>query len=378
MTDDDPPLEDSPEELFEGAPCGYITTRLDGSIIRVNRTFEEWTGLRRDELRAGRRFKDLLSAGGRIYHETHYAPLLEMQGEVREIALDIVRADGTRLPTLVNSVVREDAATGRRVIRTSVFDATDRRRYEQELVRARVREHDIALSLQRSLLSGDLPASDRVRAEVVYRPGVRALEVGGDWYDAFWLAPPRTVGVVVGDVVGIGIDAAAAMGQLRSAVRAFASLPLAPGALVEALDRYAQRHGVGRMATVAYAEVDVETGLGRYACAGHPPPAVVEPDGRARLLWDGRSLPLDASTAPDARPDASFELAPGGALVLYSDGLVERRDRPLHAGLDTLVSALGAIGAGTRRNLGEAVADELLGARRGGDDVCVLALRLTV
>ena len=369
-------LEDSAEELFEHAPCGYLTTRFDGSILKVNRTFEEWTGLRRDELLAGRRFQDLLTAGGRIYHETHYAPLLHMQGSVREIALDIVRADGSRLPALVNSVVRADPGSPGRVIRTSIFDATDRRRYEQELVRARTREHDVALALQRSLLSGELPDSEGIRTEVVYRPAVRALEIGGDWYDAFWLDAPRRVGVVVGDVVGHGIDAASAMGQLRSAVRAYASMALAPGALLDALECYARRHGVGRMATVAYAEIDIDTRQVSYACAGHPPPAVLDSDGRARFLLSGRSLPLDAHIVPPARGEATFTLPGGGVLMLYSDGLVERRDRPLQEGLDALVTALERSWREGRDNLCAAVTDELLGTAGGGDDVCVLAVHL--
>ena len=170
-------LEDSAEELFEEAPCGYLATRLDGTILRVNRTFERWTGRARGEL-VGRRFQDLLSAGGRIYHETHYAPLLQMQGAVSEVAFDVVRADGSRLPALVSSVVREadaaDAADGAdaRIVRTTVFDATDRRRYEQELLRSRDRERDVALELQRSLLAGELPAGDAFAVDVAYRPGV--------------------------------------------------------------------------------------------------------------------------------------------------------------------------------------------------------------
>jgi PAS domain S-box-containing protein len=370
-------LGDSDEELFEHAPCGYLTTRLDGTILKVNRTFEEWTGFRRDELIAGRRFQDLLTGGGRIYHETHYAPLLHMQGAAREIALDIVRADGSRLPALVNSVVGEERAGEGRVIRTLVFDATDRRRYEQELVRARTREHELALTFQRSLLAGELPDSDSMRIEVVYRPALRRLEVGGDWYDAFWLDAPRSVAVVVGDVVGSGIDAATAMGQLRSAVRAYASMRLPPGALLDALERFARRHDVGRMATVAYAEVDIETRRLRYACAGHPPPAVLGPDGRARLLQGGRSLPLDAHLPPESRGESIFELPPGGVLMLYSDGLVERRDRPLQAGLDELVAALERTGNDRSASLSEAIADELLGVGAAGDDVCVLALHLT-
>ncbi|MCA1698786.1 MAG: PAS domain-containing protein, partial [Actinobacteria bacterium] len=85
--------EESAEYLFENAPCGYLSCRLDGTIIRVNRTFEEWTGFAADAL-LGRRFRELLAPAGRIYHETHYLPVLQLQGAVREIALEIVRADG--------------------------------------------------------------------------------------------------------------------------------------------------------------------------------------------------------------------------------------------------------------------------------------------
>ena len=243
----------------------------------------------------GTRFRDLLAPAGRIYHETHFLPLLQMQGAVREIALDIVRADGSRLPALVNAVQQCDEAGTPRLVRTTVFDATDRRAYEQELLRARRREQDIAQQLQRSLLSGTLAASPALAVDVFYRPAQAGLEVGGDWYDAFWLDDERTVAaLVVGDVVGRGIEAAAAMGQLRSAIRALASTGLAPGPLLDALDGFVARHRVGRMTTVAYAQLDVATGGLRYACAGHPPPILLAPGVAPRLLWDGRSVPLDS------------------------------------------------------------------------------------
>ena len=109
--DGDPELRltsQSVEELYENAPCGYLSTAPDGRIVRVNATFERWTGYAREDLVGVKRFQDLLTAGGRIYHETHYAPLLRMQGSVREIAVDIVTADGRRLPVLVNSVLVTD------------------------------------------------------------------------------------------------------------------------------------------------------------------------------------------------------------------------------------------------------------------------------
>src|SRR5215216_7629355 len=114
-------LEESAEDLYENAPCGYLSTSPDGTIARVNETFLSWTGYRRDELVGARRLQELLSPGGRIYHETHYAPLLRMQGAVREIAVEIVRADGTRLPALINSVLRTDDEGRPQLVRTTVF-----------------------------------------------------------------------------------------------------------------------------------------------------------------------------------------------------------------------------------------------------------------
>lgn len=140
LTGADAILEESAEDLYENAPCGYLSTRPDGVIVRLNATFLRWTGYRRDELVGVKRFQDLLTAGGRIYHETHFAPLLRMQGMVREIALDIVRADGGRLPVLVNSVLKTDADGAPWLVRTTVFDATERKLYERELLAARNRE----------------------------------------------------------------------------------------------------------------------------------------------------------------------------------------------------------------------------------------------
>jgi phosphoserine phosphatase RsbU/P len=370
-------LEDSAEDLFENAPCGYLSTRLDGTLVKVNRTFETWTGFSREALLGTRRLPDLLSPGGRIYYETHVAPLLLMQGFAREIAVDIVRADGSRLPALINATLRSDEHGRPGIIRTTVFDATDRRRYEQELMRARRHEQEIAQRLQLSLLAGSPPQADGLQIEVEYRPGVRGTEVGGDWYDAFWLREGEIVGLVVGDVVGRGIDAAATMGQVRSAVRALASTGLTPGPLLDALDRYAQTHGVGRMTTLVYAQLDVGSGCLRYACAGHPPPVVIAP-GKAPLpVWDGRSLPLDALRGQhDPRPEGVLELAPGSLLLLYTDGLVERRRESLDDGIARLLARIEASTAEPPA----ALADTLMRGLRdpaSSDDACLLVTQLT-
>ena len=376
MTVPDALLEDSAEDLFETAPCGYLTTTIDGAFLRVNRTFEAMAGRDRADLLGKRRFQELLTAPGRIYHETHYAPLLRMQGSVREIAVELVRPDGSRLPALITSVLRRDGDGRPAVIRTTVFDATDRRSYEQELLKARRREQAVALELQRGLLTGALTGGEGLELGVAYHPAEKGLEVGGDWYDAFWLVPGETLAIAVGDVVGRGLGAAATMGQLRSALRALASTGLEPGALLEALSEFSRRHEVGQMATVAYAEIDVRLGSMRYACAGHPPPVLVEPSAPARLVWEGRSPPLDAHSFWSDRPEGACDLAPGAMVVLYTDGLVERSDRPLQAGLDDLVADAERLRDAPPAAVASSLAAGVAGVAGRPDDVCVLALRL--
>jgi sigma-B regulation protein RsbU (phosphoserine phosphatase) len=368
-------LEDAAEDLFEEAPCGYLSTRLDGTILKVNRTFEAWTGRSRRELLAGVRFQELLSPGGQIYHETHYAPLLQMQGSVRGIAVEIMRADGSALPALINSVLRRDEEGRAQVIRTTIFDATDRRRYEQELLRASQREHEIAHQLQRSLLAGELPVSPGLELEIFYSPAVRGHEVGGDWYDAFWLHGDSTVGLVVGDVVGRGIAAAATMGQLRSAVRALASTGLAPAALLEALDGYSRRHRVGEMTTIVYAELTLATGLLRFACAGHPPPLILEPGEEPYFASGGRSTPLNPYGAAGVRTESSCSLRADSLILLYTDGLIERRGSPHYDGSEKLRETLAVH---RHRPVKEAVQTLVRGLRdpSHSDDVCLLAAHL--
>jgi PAS domain S-box-containing protein len=130
-------LEEDAEELYEEAPCGYLSTTPDGTIRRANRTFLALSGYDANELVGRRRFYDLLPPGAKIYYETHYAPLLQMQGSVREIALELVRSDGSRLPVLVNAALKQDASGRPLLVRITIFDASDRRRYERELLHAR-------------------------------------------------------------------------------------------------------------------------------------------------------------------------------------------------------------------------------------------------
>jgi len=129
-------IEEDLQDLYENAPCGYLSLRPDGHIVKANQTFCRWTGYAPDEL-IGRRLHDILNIAGRIFYETHFAPLLRMQGFFNEVALDLVKKDGAAFPVLVNATERTNAEGKPQFIRLTVFNASDRRRYERELLKAR-------------------------------------------------------------------------------------------------------------------------------------------------------------------------------------------------------------------------------------------------
>jgi serine phosphatase RsbU (regulator of sigma subunit) len=330
----------------------------------------------------GRQFTDLLTAGGRIYYETNYAPMLHLQGEVPDVAFDLRRADRDPLPVLLSSRLVEDVVD-ESVIRTTVFDATVRHEYERELQAARRRAEaseqrmsGVALQLQRSLLAGDLADGPGFAVQTRYRPAAEDLEVGGDWYDAFCLPERDVVNVSVGDVVGRGIAAACAMGQIRSALRAIAVSGVGPARTLDQLDAFVERVEDAHSATVVCAEVDMEDRWVRYACAGHLPPLLLAPDGTASYLWEGRSTPLAAVPQPGPRAEGEVVLETGSRLLLYTDGLVERRDRGLDEGMDALAAVVAETADLEPGEMVDAVMEAMLHDEDVRDDVCVLCLTM--
>ena len=191
-------------------------------------------------------------------------------------------------------------------------------------------EQTIAETLQRSVLPVSLPRVDGVQLAARYLPGTAHLDVGGDWFDAVTL-PDGKLALVVGDVVGKGVQAAASMAQLRNAIRAFSVEPLKPSSALARLNRLAETALDTSFATVAYLVLDPETGVCRAASAGHPPPLVAFPDGRVEFLERARGLPLGTGIDSKYRQQ-TIELPAGAIVVLYTDGLVERRGRSIDDG----------------------------------------------
>lgn len=130
-------LDEDLGSIYEDAPAGYLSTLPDGTIVKVNGTFLRWTGFARGELVQRRRLQELFSTPGRMYYETHLGPLLAMQGSVSEIAMDLMGADGGVLPVMLNAAQRKSAEGEPLLLRFTVFNATERRRYEKELLQAR-------------------------------------------------------------------------------------------------------------------------------------------------------------------------------------------------------------------------------------------------
>jgi serine phosphatase RsbU (regulator of sigma subunit) len=208
----------------------------------------------------------------------------------------------------------------------------------RELVRQRrrtaellERERGIAETLQRALLPERLPDVEGARLAALFEPA--SGHVGGDWYDAV-LLDGGELALGIGDVAGKGIPAAALMGELRGGLRAGVLSGAEPHETLRVLDRLADR--AGHMATVAVVILDPASGALRHASAGHLPPAVISPGGEVRFLTAGASTPL---LAYDGAGSGTDVLAPGERLVLYTDGLVERRGEPIDASLRRLAEA---------------------------------------
>lgn len=230
---------------------------------------------------------------------------------------------------------------------------------------------ETSLTLQRSMLApSTLPAGFAVR----YEPAVPPLEIGGDFYDVLSVAEHR-IGVVVGDCVGRGLSAAAVMGQLRASTRALLLTGAEPSAVLEHLDSVAELIPDAFCTTVFVAVIDTENQSVHYSSAGHVPPVLITGASSPQLLTDGRSVPL-AVQCGEPRPQATRALTSGSTLMLYTDGLVERRDEPIDSQIDRLAEVLAETTAQPIEAVADTVLAKLVPDNGFDDDVAMVLYRL--
>jgi GAF domain-containing protein/anti-sigma regulatory factor (Ser/Thr protein kinase) len=235
-----------------------------------------------------------------------------------------------------------------------------------------IEEYRVAGALQRSLLPTELPKSSGLSFAARYLPAAAKRMVGGDWYDVVEM-PDGRVGIVIGDVVGTGVEAATLMGALRSALQAFAVQGLSPGRIAPLLARFAATAGRARMATYLYGVIDAHRTSFTFVNGSHPPPLLVRPDGSAEILTSPLLPPLGTSIMP-AVQETRVPFEPGTTLVLYTDGLVERRGMRLATRQQELRDAAASAPVEPEL-LAESLIMQMLGGDSPADDVAVLTVQ---
>lgn len=376
-------VDDDAEELYEDAPCAYLSTWPDGTIVKVNRTFLSWTGFDWDTLVGQKRFQDLLAPGDRIFYETHIAPMLRMQGNVREIAVELTCRSGDRLPVLVWSALKTAPDGDPTMIRTALFDATERRAYERELLEARKQAEEaeersaaLARTLQESFVPPVLEPVPGLDIGGGYRPAGDGREVGGDFYDVFYIGDGVWT-VVLGDVCGKGAGAAALTALARYTVRAEALRDPRPAAVLGRLHEAILSYRPSDFCTALLMTVEPRKEGVRLdlASGGHPLPLRLRADRTFDTLGEAGML-LGLLQGP-AREDETFLLSPGDVVVLYTDGVTEARRESKLFGEEGLRTAV----ADASDHSAQVIADRIVAAAldfQGGhsrDDIAVVVMK---
>ncbi|MFI2635243.1 SpoIIE family protein phosphatase [Streptomyces collinus] len=269
----------------------------------------------------------------------------------------------------------KEFSTREKGLAAELYARTDElHRLNRALLQAHALERQVAVTLQEAMLSApDLNRHDNIA--VRYLPATTSLNVCGDWYDVVDL-PPDRYAAAVGDVVGHGLRAAAVMGMLRSALSAVIRAIPSPAQALEVLGLYARSVDGAMAATAVKVLIDTRSRLIIYSNAGHPPPVLLHRDGTCELLDKATDPPLGVREHHVPRPQAGLAYTPGDTLVLYTDGLIERRDEDIDAGLARLTTALGA----DRALLPDRLADGLLArldvTEGAPDDIALIVIRL--
>ncbi len=345
--------------------------------VAVSDEFQRLAGRSLDDLR-NRGYIDLIATMAHPDDRTRVTEVIEAAGEGAPLQFEmrLIRGDGDEILVSVMGELARDDDGEPETLRGSIQDITERRAAEKAIAlaaanaEAAAREHAIADELQRSLLPREVVDHSDLEVASYYRAGVEGTQVGGDWYDVIDLGAGRTA-LVVGDVMGRGVQAAAVMGQLRAAIRAYARLDLPPVDVLEYVNGIVHELGDDQIVTCIYAVFDPVDHLVTYANAGHLPPIVTVPGELGRRLEETADAPLGAASG-DLRQHR-VPLPAGSMLVLYTDGLVERRGEDLDLGVDALVAA-ATLDIGVRE-LPEHLARTLL-PDGPDDDVAVLVARV--
>ncbi|MEU3224772.1 PP2C family protein-serine/threonine phosphatase [Streptomyces microflavus] len=354
-----------PEHPDEPAAAGMRETQA--SMLRVVATGERDTmALLRydieDRERTGRWVEHFWSPVN--------APVLGPDGDVVLIVHRVEEVTG-----LIRARGDRGGDRAARVLEAELYTrARDLQQVNEGLRRAQARDREVALALQAAML----PAPDPVghhRAAVRYSPAVGTLNVCGDWYDLVDL-PGDRIAVAVGDVVGHGLEAACVMGQLRSALSAAARVADGPARALEALGLYARQVDGAESTTVVKTFIDWATHTITYSSAGHPPPALLHHDGTVTFLDQATDPPLGARPEHVPRPEASTAFTEGATLVMYTDGLIERRHEDIDVGLTRLADALVRHGKAAPEALADSLLADLLPPTGNTDDTALVIIRL--
>ncbi|MFC9242485.1 SpoIIE family protein phosphatase [Streptomyces sp. NPDC057136] len=403
--------------FFDATPSPYLVLDTDLVIRYVNTAYLQTTGRTRDQL-IGKYFFDALperlgtpdhtqqnlKASLHLVLDTgkpdtlvlqrYDIPALDQPGGFEErwwskIHTPIPGPDG-KVKWIVQRAEDVTAFVHSRLARQLTEEFTEREkgmaaglyaragelhRLNQELSQAHARERQVAVTLQEAMLS--VPDLDHHTDNIAvrYLPATTSLNVCGDWYDVVDLAPDRYA-AAVGDVVGHGLHAAAVMGMLRSALSAVIRAIPSPAQALEVLGLYARSLDGATAATAVKVLIDTRSRLIIYSSAGHPPPVLLHSDGTCELLDQATDPPLGARLHHVPRPQAGLPYTRGDTLVMYTDGLIERRDEDIDASLARLTAALAQGSTLTPDQLADALLARLDVAEGAADDIALVVIRL--
>lgn len=334
-TDENRRLAAITQALTREAPLGFALLDTQLRYIDVNHHLAEINGVAADA-HLGRAIREVVPGLADRAESVFRSVLASGVPEKIEIS-GTTRADPGVEHVWDEIIVPVKDSSGQIIALAAIVeDITERRRSREELRQLYAREHDVATRLQQGLLPRFLPQPEGYELAVRYVPGSAGLRIGGDWYESLALRDDCHA-LIVGDVVGHGIEAALTMIQVRYSLTALSHAVSRPDWLLNRLDELVAAEGERYVATLFYGVLEPSEGLLTYSAAGHPPPLAISPDGAVARIDEGRGPPLGITGS--SRPVSAIAVDPGATILLCTDGLFERRGEDIEAGLQRLEAA---------------------------------------